>query len=222
MLDYQSQQWSLGILAANKSSALLKGLSQNAGSFLRGGEFGGGGSALFSVAGSGFLNLTRGLEPASSKPPISRTCRNFKVVAAENMTIKRCLGHLMANLSSVCGLVVSAVAEETIFQVKTVISLYNLYKIETGTKGDCCFVAIPKFCFCSKQETKSTMSPLIRNALLSCHAQTPPPLSLLHSHLDLEVHIYAHEPENWQRILNGSLFKHTKDIFSLTEIRRLI
>lgn len=173
------------------------------------------------MAGSGFLNLTRGLEPASSKPPISRTCRNFKVVAAENMTINRCLGNLMANLSSVCGLVVSDVGKETIFQVKTVVSLYNLYKIETGTKDDCCFVAIPKFCFCSKQETKSSMSPLIRNALLSCHAQTPP-LSFLHSHLDLEVHIYEHEPENWQRILNGSLFKRSKDIFSLTEIRLLI
>lgn len=157
MLDYQSQQWSLGILAANKSSALLKGLSQNAGSFLQGTIRWRGQRAVF-----------------CGRFGVLRTCRNFKVVAAENMTINRCLGNLMANLSSVCGLVVSAVGKETIFQVKTVISLYNLDKIETGTKDDCCFVAIPKFRFCSKQETKSSMSPLIRNALLSCHAQTPP------------------------------------------------
>lgn len=101
MLDFQSQQWSLGILAVDQSSAFLQGLPQNAGSFHQGTVQWTRRRAVFCTNRFGVHKSDPRLRPACSKPHISRTCLDVKVVAAENVTIKRCRCHVMANLITV-------------------------------------------------------------------------------------------------------------------------
>lgn len=88
------------------------------------------------------------LRPACSKPHICRTCLNVKVVAAENMTIKRCRCHVMANLITVLFGGVNCRQGNDL----SVIFLYNA-KLETHTKDDYCFIVIPKLCFHCMLET---------------------------------------------------------------------
>lgn len=118
------------MLAVDKSSAFLKGVPQNAGSFLQGTVQLTRRRAAFTNR-LGVLKSDPRLRPACSKPHIRRTCLNVKVVAAE-----------MANLITVLFGGVNC-RKEMIFHVKTVVFLYNA-KLETHTKDDYCFIVIPK------------------------------------------------------------------------------